>query len=247
VQNRKRKDFLAKKTEKKKGCVKIRIDDIHTIPIQGSEKDEVISHIDKWARGVENPKFYKVKDVTFRIAGTSSLGLKRYAILVEGRGKPDGFFLLDLKETLPSCLEKHIRTPQPNWKTEGDRIVEVQKRTLSAPPALLASINIAKKNFVLKELQPVADRIEYTLFRGNEKKLKNIVEDMAAVCAWSNLRSAGRDGSAIADELIGFAGEGHRMNKLIADYALQTLNSTGKYYKAYCEAYDKGFFKMPGK
>jgi len=242
VRNRKRKDFLEKKTIMKKG--KIKIDHTHTVPLPDSEKEEVTKHINKWAKGTINPSFYKVKDVTFRIAGTSSLGLKRYVILVEGRGKPDGYFLLDLKETLPSCLEKNIKTPQPKWKTEADRIVEVQKRTLSAPPALLASINIGKKNFVLKELQPVADRIEYTLFKGNTKKLKNILEDMAAICAWSNLRSTGRDGSAIADELIDYAGEKGKMEKLVMDYSEKTLQTTYKYYKEYCEAYDKGFFKI---
>ena len=168
-------------------------------------------------------------------------------MLVEGRGKPDGYFLLDLKETLPSCLQKNIKTKQPNWKTEANRIVEVQKRTLSAPPALLDSINIGRKNYVLKELQPSADRIDYLLFKGNTKKLKNILEDMAAICAWSNLRGTGRDGSAIADTLIGFAKERVKMRKLLTEYSAQTLQATYKYYKAYCEAYDKGFFKAGKK
>jgi uncharacterized protein (DUF2252 family) len=247
VRDRKRIDFLAKKAVKKKGEMKILIDETHTLPISKSEKEEVISHVNLWAKGTGNPEFYKVKDVTFRIAGTSSLGLKRYVLLVEGRGKPDGYFLLDLKETLPSCLQKNIKTRQPNWKTEAERIVEVQRRTLSAPPALLASINVGKKNFVLKELQPSADRIDYLLFKGNTKKLKNILEDMAAICAWSNLRGTGRDGSAIADTLIGFAKERVKMKKLLTEYSAQTLQATYKYYKDYCDAYDKGFFKTGKK
>jgi len=238
VQKRKRKDFLERKTSKKK----ILIDGTHTVQIPEKGKSKVAEHIKIWAKGTSSPEFYNVLDVTFRIAGTSSLGLNRYAVLVQGRGGYDGRFLLDLKETLPSCLGGVIKTKQPNWKTEADRIVEVQKRTLSAPPALLASINIDKKNYVLKELQPVADRIHYPLFADNTKKLKTILEQMGSICAWSNLRGAGRDNSAIADELIEFATKNEKLSKELMDNARKTLKATTDYYKTYCTAYDKGFF-----
>ncbi len=247
VRDRSRVDFLTQKTIKKKKGLKILIDDIHTLAITDDVKEKVEAHLKHWAKGTTNPDFFKVKDIAFRIAGTSSLGIQRYAILVEGRGKPYGHFLLDLKEALPSCLEPYVKVKQPKWKTEGDRVVEVQKRTLSAPPALLASINVGKRNFVLKELQPTADRIDYTLFSGNTKKLKNILEDMAAVCAWSNLRGAGREGSAIADALIDFANVEKIDEKLLLDYSEKTLADTNRYYKEYCDAYDKGYFKTDKK
>lgn len=244
VRDRQRADFLKEKTIRKKSKARILIDGIHTLEIKNREKKEVIKHIDAWAKKTKTPDFYEVKDVSFRIAGTSSLGIERYVLLVEGRGKPDGYFLLDLKEAIPSCLQPYIHVKQPKWKNEGDRVVEVQKRTLSAPPALLASINIGKKNFVLKELQPNADRIDYTLFKGDTKKLKNILEDMAAICAWSNLRGSGRDGSAIADELIAFAKDAHKLESELIAQAEETVENTYKYYKAFCTAYDKGFFKV---
>ncbi|HXP51280.1 MAG TPA: DUF2252 family protein, partial [Bacteroidia bacterium] len=71
VRDRKRIDFLAKKTIKKKGELKILLEDSHTFSIPEAEKKEVISHVSQWAKGTSNPEFYKVKDVTFRIAGTS--------------------------------------------------------------------------------------------------------------------------------------------------------------------------------
>jgi len=245
VQKRKRKEFLKKKMVRKNG--KIFIDDIHTLPISKKEKNKITEHIGNWAKGTTDPNFFEVKDVAFRIAGTSSLGIERYAILVEGRGGDDGMFLLDLKQTLPSCLEKYIKTKQPHWKNNGEKIVEVQKRTLSAPPALLSSIDIGKKNFVLKELQPSADRINYTLFAGNTKKLAIILNDMGSICAWSNLRSGGRDGSAIADKLISFVDKNDKLKKELIENAYQTLKDTNTYYKDFCKAYDKGYFKINDK
>jgi uncharacterized protein (DUF2252 family) len=247
VKNRKRKAFLKKKTERKNGKTKIIIDYTHTLPITERERKEVGEHLFHWAKGTKNPGFYKVHDIAFRIAGTSSLGLRRYVVLVEGRGKSGGYFLLDLKETLPSCLSTHVKMVQPIWKHEADRIVEVQKRILSCPPALLASIEMGKKNFVLKELQPSADRIDYKLFSDNLKKLKNILEDMACICAWSNLRSGGRQGSAIADDLIYFAKKGQKIKSLTMDYGYECFKTSEKYHKEYAKAYDKGFFKLPKK
>ena len=247
VMVRKRKAFLKKRTEKKNGKTKLIIDHIHTLPISEKERKEVTEHIFRWAKGMKNPEFYKVHDIAFRIAGTSSLGLRRYDVLVEGRGKPGGFFLLDLKETLPSCLRNHVKIEQPKWKHEAERIVEVQKRVLSDPPALLASIEMGKKNFVLKELQPSADRINYALFSENSKKLRAILDDMACICAWSNLRSGGRQGSAIADELIDFAKKSQKIKALTMEYAYSCFQTSEKYYKEYSKAYDKGFFKLPMK
>ena len=96
-------------------------------------------------------------------------------------------------------------------------------------------------------MQPSADRINYTLFAGNTKKLKIILDDMGSICAWSNLRSGGRDGSAIADKLISFVGKNDKFKKELIENARQTLNDTNKYYKEYCKAYDKGYFMTKDK
>jgi uncharacterized protein (DUF2252 family) len=244
VSQRKRKDFLKEHICKKGDRYQLIIEKGHTISLNESKKEEIAGLIKKWAKHKQDQAFYKVHDVAFRIAGTSSLGLERYVLLVEGRGAPNGAFLLDLKETAPSCAAKHVPSKQPVWKDEAQRLVEVQKRILSAPPALLASIDCGKKSFILKELQPSADRIDYTIFRGNVKKLKNMLEDMAAISAWDTLRTSGRQGSAIADEFIYFAKDSQSLKKNLLDAAFEYVNTLNIYYKTYCKAYDKGYFKV---
>lgn len=59
------------------------------------------------------PDFFSVVDVARRIAGTGSLGLERYVILVRGRGALDSNFLLDLKLTPGSALAPYVPTAQP--------------------------------------------------------------------------------------------------------------------------------------
>jgi len=244
AEQRKRKDFLKSHIYKKNGGYKLLIDKSHTLPLADSKKEEITVLIKKWAKQKQDPAFYKVHDVAFRIAGTSSLGLERYVLLVEGRGAPNEAFLLDLKETAPSCLAKYTPAKQPDWKDDAERLIEVQRRILSAPPALLADITMRRKSFILKELQPSADRINYTIFSGNVKKLKNMLEDMAAISAWDTLRTGGRQGSAIADEFIYFAKSASSLKKNLLDAAFGYINTLDQYYKAYVRAYDKGEFKL---
>lgn len=246
VSRRKRDEFLKEHIYKKNGKFKLHVGEPHSLPLSLSKKEEIKKHIKQWAKAKQDSAFYEIHDIAFRIAGTSSLGLERYILLVEGRGMPDEAFLLDLKETTPSCLAKYIPVRQPQWKNEAQRLIEVQKRMLSSPPALLADIQIGNKSFILKELQPQADRIDYTMFRGKVKKLKNMLEDMAAMSAWDTLRTGGRQGSAIADEFIYFAGNDSLLKKNLLDTAFLYMNTFDLYYKSYCKAYDKGYFKIHG-
>lgn len=133
VAQRKRKDFLKTHIYKKNENYKLLVEQPHTLPLAKQKKEEITSIIKKWAKQKQADDFYKVHDVAFRIAGTSSLGLERYVALVEGRGMPNEAFLLDLKETAPSCLVKYTPAEQPAWKDEAERLIEVQKRILSAP------------------------------------------------------------------------------------------------------------------
>ncbi len=242
VQKRKRKSFLKKKTVTKNNRTNILIDHTHTLSLKNGEKRIIGEGIHSWAKKTGASDFFRVKDIAFRIAGTSSLGIRRFVALVNGRGAPNGRFLIDLKETTPPCAENFIRVAQPRWINDAERIVEVQKRILSVPPALLAPIEIGGVHYVLKEMQPAADRIDYTIFHGNQKKLKNVLENMGAICAWSCLRSSGRQGSAIADELISFAEKERSVIKEIRNFAHNYTIALEGYYLDYCRAYDKGYY-----
>jgi uncharacterized protein (DUF2252 family) len=244
VVTRKRKNFLDNRTVKKNGKRKLLIDDKRAAQMGVEEKAEISSAIEKWARKNPGSGFYKVHDVAHRIAGTSSLGLKRYVILVEGNGSPDENYLLELKEARSSCAEKYSKVVQPKWPGEAQRIIEVQRRILSAPPALLNSITMGNRNYVMKELQPQADRIDYGSFKGNTNKLKQVLEDMACIYAWDNLRSSGRQGSAIADDLITFALQEKGIKKELMKYAYQYSKTIHSYHQLFRKAFNKGYFNL---
>src|ERR1017187_6733602 len=124
IQNRKRKKFLDRRTRIKKGRRKLKIDNLHISALPEAEKEKLSELYSAWANRMPNPGFYKLRDIEFRIAGTSSLGLRRYAVLIEGNGSPDENYLLDLKETRKSCVEKYCKATQPRWQHEAQRSEE---------------------------------------------------------------------------------------------------------------------------
>lgn len=241
IQDRKRKDFINSRTEKNNGKRKLLIDNKRFIEISNSEKQQIANTLEAWAKNHENPEFYKVLDVAYRVAGTGSLGLERYVLLLEGNGEGN-HYLLDMKIANPSCLTPYVKLKQPEWRNEADRIVKIQKRMQLFPLAFLNLIECEQRWFVLKELQPSQDSMDFKICKGNLDKLDSVISSFAEIVAWDQLRSSGRQGSAIADELIAFGNSVSQWHENLLHYSINYAKKVQQDYQEYCEAYDAGYF-----
>jgi uncharacterized protein (DUF2252 family) len=202
---RDRRSFLDDRTIKSGKTRRLKPDGQKLRPISPAKRHSIATWLPQWAAQQPNPDFFKLLDVGFRVAGTGSLGIERYALLVEGNGSPHQNYLLDLKAQTPTALTSAPITPQPRWQTEADRVVTIQTRVQWTPPSPFAAVALEGRSYVLRELQPTQDRVNLADHRGKPKRLKTIIEMMGQVTAWSQLRSSGRQGAAIADSLIAFA------------------------------------------
>lgn len=219
LKNRDRAKFLDKRSQNKKGTRRLIIDNKRITEATEREQENIKELIKDWHKSTDqNPDFYRVIDVQKRIAGTGSLGLERYIILVEGKGSPDGNYFLDFKETQPSSLQPYITVPQPKWETSAKRVVTIQQWLQGTSPALLEAINDGDKSYVLRELQPEQDTVSLQAWDGKIRRLEKLIQTMAEVTAWDQLLSSGRQGSAIADELIDF-GQSSEWHNSILEYA----------------------------
>ncbi len=158
----------------------------------------------EFASRQDDPKFFRLLDVARRVSGTASLGVERYVLLVEGEGSPDGNYLLDLKEARASVLLPYVKARQPNWNSEADRVVSIQRRMQAVTHPLLHSVAMNGKPFVLRGLQPSEERLDLADAKGRLAKLQPIVAAMGRIVAWGQLRSSGWQGSASVDELTAF-------------------------------------------
>ena len=90
----------------------------------------------------------------YRAHGNGSLGIDRYIVLVRGKGSPDGNYLLDLKQALPASPLPRDPLPQPEWASEAERVVTVQRRMQAIAMAFLHPVRMNGQPYVLRALQP---------------------------------------------------------------------------------------------
>lgn len=242
LRERQRSQFLASRTDMKGRRRVLRTDGKKALPASDPQRAMVLEVIHQFASTQANPKFYEVLDVARRIAGTGSLGVDRYAILVVGKGSPDGNYVLDLKQALPSSLVPHLKVAQPKWKSEAHRVVALQRRVQAVSMAFLQPVVVGRQPYVLRALQPTEDRVALGgKSAQSASDLEGVITVMAKLVAWAQLRSAGREGSDIADELVDF-GQRSKWKARLLDASIECAEQVRRDWSSYAAAYDDGAY-----
>jgi uncharacterized protein (DUF2252 family) len=232
LKQRDRAEFLNRRTAVKRDRRQIEVDGDRAVPISAGERARLDGFLKGWAATQPHPEFYELLDASGRLAGTGSLGVRRYLLLVRGKGSPNRNYLLDLKQSNPSSLQPYVSIAQPHWTDEASRIVEIQTRIQATPPALLHAVTFDGEPYVLKELQPTQDKLSLDQWNGKISRLEKVMEAMGRITAWGQLRSGGRDESAIADELINF-GESVDWHDPLLQYAQDYARQAEEDYECF--------------
>jgi uncharacterized protein (DUF2252 family) len=235
LHRRKRSDFLDERTELIDARRQFKIDGEKILAISQERYQCVVRSIEKWAQSQVNPDFFEVLDVGFRVAGTGSLGLDRYLILVTGKGSPNNNYLLDFKQQLGSSLQPYVSIEQPQWKNSATRVIKIQQLVQSAPPALLAAIEFNGGSYSLRELQPTQDKITLKAGKIGLAQLEKLIDTMAEVTAFAHLNSSGKLGATIERDLIAF---GTRLDwqKEVLFYTVKYAQQVQLDYQDFCQA-----------
>jgi uncharacterized protein (DUF2252 family) len=241
LKERERDEFLNERSKKTKLGRKFRRDYVHFLPVVEDEREMVTNLISKLAVDEEEPEFFRVHDIAFRIAGTGSLGIRRYVALIEGKGSPDKNFILDIKEARCSALTPFLQTPQPAWKNQAGRVITIQKLMQGLAPALLTSAAANGKPFIVKEYQPQQDRISLVDWAEKITQAQELITTMAKILACGELRSAGKQGAAAVNDLVMF-GKQTAIKAEVLDYAKNYAKKARKDFEAFSKAYDQGLF-----
>ena len=179
----------------KSGTRSIRRSDGKLPPIGKNRSSAVAEAVQEHGRAQGRPDAFKVLDVSARIAGIGSLGVKRYVALIEGDGSPDGNRLLDIKAAGPSSLIGCTQAPQPEgWNDDAVRVVDAQRRLQAKPTSGLDVLRIEDEDFRAREMIPDENRTRLDRFRRKPSKLRQAVEIAGRITAWSQLRGAKLDG-----------------------------------------------------
>lgn len=220
VEQRSDNKLLAKRTTKKGGKLQLSNSKKKQLLIDDDLKGRLINVFKEWMKSNNAPpNDYKVLDARFRIAGTGSIGIHRYVFLIQKINNPNKHLLIDMKEATGSSLQHYVKIPQPHWDSEAQRMVTIQKIMQNIPPAQLCAWQFEDKSYLMQEMQPSKDRINFKLIEHDFKIVCSVIEDMAMITASAHLRGVGRKGSCSADDLILF-GENKAWHKELLDYAV---------------------------
>ncbi|MBW8898392.1 MAG: DUF2252 family protein [Massilia sp.] len=236
---RRRVDWLNGRTRLVRKRRRLVVDGRRTLAVTDAERAEVSATMQAFAAGQPEPDFFRVLDVARRIAGTGSLGVARWVVLVEGRGSPDHNYLFDLKRAGPSSLGRVFRDLQPRWPDDAHRVAGVQRRMQAVTAAFLHPVTHGGAPFVLRALQPSEDRLPFARFSDQSELLEGAVAMLARCVAWAQLRSGGRQGAACADDLIAFAGR-KKWRRQIAQAAAAAARQAMADWTTFAAAYDAG-------
>lgn len=242
AENSRYRHLLDKRTEEKGHKLVLSLHNERHFKVDKKLKAELLAHIGLWIeQSSDSPYNFKPKSVVFRLAGTGSVGVKRYLFLLKSTNYRNKYLLIDMKQSKPAALLPFIKNPQPAFTSENERIKIIQQRMQYVTPRLLSTTTFREDCYVIQELQPVKDSINFKMIRDDYRDLYQVIDDMGMLTASSQLRSAGIDGSATISDLMAFGQDESWQNPLL-DYAYQYSRQVKSNYKQFLKDYKKGLF-----
>ena len=227
-------ELLKKRTVSKKKSIMLSLEDERHFKLDRPLRKALKAHIREWIKtSNDGPYNYEVQSVVFRLAGTGSIGVKRYLFLLKSTNTKNHYLLLDMKQARASSAQPFVQVQQLAWETEAARVIGVQQRMQNVPAALLSTTVFQDDAFIIQELQPVKDSIKFKLLE-DYRDMYQVIDDMAALTASAQLRSGGMQGSGTLDELMAF-GLDHGWQEAVIDYAQRYAARTTQYYNEFLE------------
>jgi uncharacterized protein (DUF2252 family) len=234
----KQRAILSKRTRLENKKLRINLKHKRHLKLDKTVRKQLKTHMQAWLHVDENsPYNYTVTDAVLRLVGTGSLGLERYELLLLSSNKVgEKYMLLDVKQATASSLTPYIEIPQPSFPNPAARIAELQGRMQNRPPALLSSTIFNGLPYIVQEMQPEKDSINFRLLKNRYRDMYQVVDNMGMLTASAQLRSAGRQGSAVADDLIAFGNDESWIEKALV-YARQYAEQVRSDYEEYLISY----------
>lgn len=236
------KDVLKKRTISKKKKRLLSLEDERHFKTDKKLRKALRAHINEWVTtSSDGPYNYEVISIVFRLAGTGSVGVKRYLFLLKSTNTKNKYLLLDMKQSRPSSVQPFVQVQQLAWENEAERITAIQRRMQNVPSALLSTTIFQDEAYVIQELQPVKDAIKFKLLADDYRGMYQVIDAMGALTASSQLRSGGFQGSGNIDDLYAF-GKDESWQEAVITYAEQCALQTRKYYRQFLKDYRRNVF-----
>ena len=161
-------------------------------------------------------------DITFKVVGTGSVGMRDYIVYLEGNGAADPLFL-QIKQELPSCWSPYL--PHPKRAHQGRRVVEGQRAMQLQSDPLLGWTNIGRYDYLVRQLNDHKASVNLVGIRGED------LCQYATVCGELLARGHARAGDV--RQIAGYLGNGGRFNRAMLAFAQSYAEQARKDWKRF--------------
>ena len=77
--------------------------------------------------------------------------------------------LIDMKQSTPSSLDPFVKVQQPHGESDAHRMAQVQRIMQNIPPAQLSTLYFEGDHYLMQEMQPTKDRINFKMIKRDFK------------------------------------------------------------------------------
>ncbi|MDR3633799.1 MAG: DUF2252 family protein [Isosphaeraceae bacterium] len=173
----------------KRGQRQIKRSEAKHPPVSAKRVEALAAALKTYGESKPNPDAYRLLDATARIAGTGSLGVRRYLVLIAGGGTAETSRLLDIKEEFPPSLLACTDAPQPEAHgNDSLRAVEAQRVLQAKPAAGLDVLMVDGRAYRMREMIPDDNRTSLGRFQKKPIKLRQAIDVAGQLTGWSHLR-----------------------------------------------------------
>jgi uncharacterized protein (DUF2252 family) len=190
-----RREFLDKRAPVGKGGKRAFVPSDRYRPVAAEERALVFDALERAVAGLgesahERKGYYRPIDVAARVAGLGSLGVARYAIVAEGKGKDaEDNVLLELKEAKPASVARIPIPELASFADEAARVIEGQGALRGERTPDLGRTTIEGRPFYLRRLSHREQRVALEALGAKGKTLEAIVDAEARALAGAHARS----------------------------------------------------------
>jgi uncharacterized protein (DUF2252 family) len=170
---------------------------------------------------------YRPIDISFKVVGTGSVGLRDYCVYMEGNGAKDPFFL-QIKEEAVSAYAPYLGAISGVAAHQGQRVVEGERRMQLQSDPFLGWTTISGRDYMVRQLNDHKASVDITQLRGS-----GLIE-YAAVCGELLARGHSRAGDPAM--LAGYIGASPRFDEAITRFAIAYANQTEADWKRFVHA-----------
>lgn len=193
---------------------------------------EVLSSLDAYAQTVSEDRrlclaAYRAVDVSFKLVGTGSVGLRDYVVLCLGASNDDALFL-QIKEERPSCYWPYLNDAS-SPAHQGHRVAGGQQRMQTACDPFLGWTSIHQRQFLVRQLADHKAALDLTKVGGDQ------LNAYAVVCGEVLAKAHARTGDPLV--LSAYCGDSERLDEAISGFAKVYARQVMSDYEAFLARY----------